>query len=188
MRFDAAVYKTILIIGAVTLAADAIWLTLRYDYHNALFAAVQKSPLVMRLLPAIGVYILLPVIIYLAAVRGAPDLQAAVTRGAVTGALLYGFYDLTNYATLRGWTLEMTLTDTAWGAILALVAYDDSAKYLSLDFAELKCIVDSTRHPAAVLLLPAVKARELINNKAKKAPLDGKTVEIDGIKYRLTPV
>ena len=73
-------------------------------------------------------------------------------------------------------------------AMLALVAYDDSAKYLSLDFAELKCIVDSTRHPAAVLLLPAVKARELINNKAKKAPLDGKTVEIDGVKYRLTPV
>ena len=76
-------------------------------------------------------------------------------------------------------------------AMLALVAYDDSAKYLSLDFAELKCIVDSTRHPAAVLLLPAVKARELINNKAApvvKAPLDGRTVEIDGVKYRLTPV
>ena len=115
MIFDAAL-KTILVIGVVTLAADAIWLTLRYDYHNALFAAVQKAPLTMRLLPAIGVYILLPVIIYLAAVRGAPDLRTAALRGAVTGALLYGFYDLTNYATLRGWTLGMTLTDTAWGA------------------------------------------------------------------------
>ena len=53
-------------------------------------------------------------------------------------------------------------------AMLALVAYDDSAKYLSLDFAELKCIVDSTRHPAAVLLLPAVKARELIEVKNER--------------------
>ena len=122
MSFDAAL-KAILIIGAATLAADVIWLTLRADYHNALFAVVQKSPLTMRLLPAIGVYTLLPVIIYLAAVRGAPDLRTAVSRGAVTGALLYGFYDLTNYATLRGWTLHMTVTDTAWGtAVCALGA------------------------------------------------------------------
>ena len=91
-------------------------------------------------------------------------------------------------ALVKEWDVEYY---PARDAMLALVAYDDSAKYLSLDFAELKCIVDSTRHPAAVLLLPAVKARELINNKAApavKAPLDGKTVEIDGIKYRLTPV
>lgn len=122
MRFDAAnAFKIILIIGAAALAADAIWLTLRFNYHNALFAAVQKAPLTMRLLPAIGVYILLPVIIYLAAVRDAPDLKTAVLRGAATGALLYGFYDLTNYATLRGWTLHMTLTDTAWGTTVCAI-------------------------------------------------------------------
>jgi len=118
MRLDALspAFKTILIIGAVTLAADIVWLTLRADYHSALFAAVQKSPLTMRLLPAIGVYILLPVIIYLAAVKGAPDMSSAALRGLTTGALLYGFYDLTNYATLTGWTATMAVTDTAWGA------------------------------------------------------------------------
>lgn len=127
MGFDAHTIKTILIIGTIALIADIMWLTLRADYHKALFEAVQKAPLTMRLLPAIGVYLLLPVIIYLAAVRGAPDLRAAALRGAASGALLYGFYDLTNYATLRGWTLTMTLTDTAWGttvcALGAAVGY-----------------------------------------------------------------
>jgi uncharacterized membrane protein len=121
MSFDAHAFKTILVIGAVALAADVVWLTLRFDYHRTLFDAVQKAPLSMRLLPAIGVYVLLPVIIYLAAVRDAPDLRSAALRGLLTGALLYGFYDLTNYATLRGWTLQMTISDTAWGATLCAI-------------------------------------------------------------------
>ena len=113
--------KTIVIIGVAALAADIIWLTLRADYHNALFASVQGSPLNVRYLPAIGVYLLLPIIVYFSAVKGAPDLRTAVLRGLSTGALLYGFYDLTNYATLKGWTLGMTLTDTAWGAVVCSI-------------------------------------------------------------------
>ena len=31
---------------------------------------------------------------------------------------MYGLYDLTNFATLKGYTLEMTLTDMAWGDFL----------------------------------------------------------------------
>jgi uncharacterized membrane protein len=114
MQKDALV--TIVVIGVIALALDAIWLTLRYNYHNALFAAIQHAPLSMRLLPAMGVYIVLPIIIYLSAVRYATSVRDAACKGAVTGALLYGFYDLTNYATLRGWTLGMTIVDTTWGA------------------------------------------------------------------------
>lgn len=116
MKFDASAMKIILVIGAVALAFDGIWLTIRSSYHRALFESVQKAPLKMRLLPAIGVYTLLPIIVYLAAVRDAPDARTAAYKGAITGALLYGFYDLTNYATLDGWTLGMTITDTLWGA------------------------------------------------------------------------
>jgi uncharacterized membrane protein len=31
---------------------------------------------------------------------------------------MYGLYDLTNYATLKGYTLEMTVVDMAWGTFL----------------------------------------------------------------------
>ena len=60
----------------------------------------------------------MPVIVYLAAVKDASSLKDAVKRGALTGFLIYAFYDLTNYATLTRWTATMTLTDTLWGTAL----------------------------------------------------------------------
>lgn len=113
--------KPYLLAGGAMLALDAVWLTLRSSYHSRLFQAVQGAPLQMRLLPAIGVYLLLPLIVVLSAVKGARSTADATRRGALTGALLYGFYDLTNYATLRGWTATMTVTDTAWGAFLCSI-------------------------------------------------------------------
>jgi len=45
---------------------------------------------------------------------------------------------------------------TAWDAILALVAYDDSAKYLDLPIDQLKMLYALTEHPACILLQTAV--------------------------------
>jgi uncharacterized membrane protein len=110
--------RTTLVLGTVLLLLDAVWLTLRSGYHETLFMAVQRAPLTLRVAPAIGVYLLLPVIIYLTALRDAKSWKDAALKGALTGALLYGFYDLTNYATLNGWTLQMSVTDTLWGTTL----------------------------------------------------------------------
>lgn len=38
--------------------------------------------------------------------------------GALFGLVLYGVYDLTNYAILARWSLAMTLLDIIWGTIL----------------------------------------------------------------------
>ncbi len=35
--------------------------------------------------------------------------------GAIYGLILYGVYDLTNYALLRAWPLSITLIDLGWG-------------------------------------------------------------------------
>jgi uncharacterized membrane protein len=94
---------------------DAAWLTLRYNYHNDLFYKIQKTDLTPRIVPAVLIYILIPIAVYLYAVRQAYTLKDAALRGAVVGFILYAFYDLTNYATLINYTLEMTLTDIAWG-------------------------------------------------------------------------
>ena len=57
----------------------------------------------------------------------------------------------------------------AWGAardaILALIAYDDIEHYFLSSYEELRLIYGLTQHPGAILLLPAVKARELIEAK-----------------------
>jgi uncharacterized membrane protein len=38
------------------------------------------------------------------------------------GALAYGTYDLTNYATLRNWNLQITLLDIVYGAFASGIA------------------------------------------------------------------
>jgi uncharacterized membrane protein len=104
-----------------TLAAmgvlDAVYLTLRLTYHQNLFQSVQGSPLTVRILPAAVVYLLLAFAIVYVAVLPARSMNEAIMRGALTGGVMYGFYDATNYATLSRWTLGMALTDTLWGTL-----------------------------------------------------------------------
>ena len=48
--------------------------------------------------------------------------QHALLFGALYGIFTYATYDLTNYATLRVWTLRLTVTDVIWGACVSGVA------------------------------------------------------------------
>jgi uncharacterized membrane protein len=53
-----------------------------------------------------------------------PALQAgsfhvAATRGALFGLATYMTYDLTNYATLKGFPLNIVIIDMIWGTILS---------------------------------------------------------------------
>ncbi len=43
-------------------------------------------------------------------------------NAAIFGAAAYGTYEFTNYATLKGWTWQMVVLDTAWGAVLTSVS------------------------------------------------------------------
>lgn len=109
-------------IGTV-IVSDAAWLTINHSYHVKLFEHIQKSPLTVRWIPAILVYILLIVAVYFFAVVEGKSISNAAIRGAVLGLAMYGLYDLTNYATLRNYTLEMTVKDMMWGTVLcSLVA------------------------------------------------------------------
>ena len=103
------------------LLMDAGWLTFRNSYHQRLFRDIQGSPLTVRVIPALLIYILLPSAVYLGALKDATSLKDAVIKSAVIGFLLYAFYDLTNYATLRGWTLGMTVIDVTWGTLLCAI-------------------------------------------------------------------
>ena len=47
---------------------------------------------------------------------------AAIAYGAMFGFFAYSTYDLSNYATLRNWTLQLTLIDIAWGTVLGALA------------------------------------------------------------------
>ena len=105
-------------VGLTILALDAAWLTFRAGYHTGLFKSVQGSPMVIRIVPAALVYVLIPVAIVYLVLDHVKTIQEAGIKGAALGAAMYGLYDLTNYATLTKWTLEMTITDILWGTFV----------------------------------------------------------------------
>ena len=47
---------------------------------------------------------------------------AAVLYGALFGFCVYAAYDITNLATLRGWSMTLSLVDLAWGAVVTSAA------------------------------------------------------------------
>ncbi|MBA3235368.1 MAG: DUF2177 family protein [Chloroflexi bacterium] len=56
------------------------------------------------------------------------DWVRALLLGAAFGFITYATYDLTNLATLRDWSLPLTLVDLAWGTVLGGVVA--TASYL----------------------------------------------------------
>lgn len=114
----------LLVLFFTLIAMDIVWLTVRRSYHESLFASIQKSPLTVRIVPAILVYVLVASALYyfVFMVGRASTSMEAGKLGALLGGSMYGLYDLTNYATLRGYTLEMTVVDTLWGMITCGVA------------------------------------------------------------------
>lgn len=49
-------------------------------------------------------------------------LGSAALSGALLGFFSYMTYDLTNQATLRNWTVQLTLLDVTWGTLLGAIS------------------------------------------------------------------
>ncbi|PKP70621.1 MAG: DUF2177 domain-containing protein [Alphaproteobacteria bacterium HGW-Alphaproteobacteria-4] len=75
----------------------------------------------LRLVPAalfyLGYVAGLVWLVSLPALRAGAPMQALI-GGAVLGALAYGTYEFTNYATLSAWHPSMVATDLIWGTVL----------------------------------------------------------------------
>ena len=53
----------------------------------------------------------------LAGIR-AGSVMVAILSGSFLGLLAYSTYEVTNFSTLKGWSLQMLLLDTLWGGVL----------------------------------------------------------------------
>ncbi len=73
----------------------------------------------LRLLPAAVFY--LAYVAGLVALVSLPALRTGspvIIPAAIIGAMAYGTYEFTNYATLKGWHPAMVATDLIWGTVL----------------------------------------------------------------------
>lgn len=106
-------------------AVDAIWLTqvgprlYRPTLDPVLAQGFNLPAAVAFYLIYVGGVLLLAI---LPTVREGGGLVQAVTTGALLGFMAYATYDLTNQATLKVWSLKITLADIAWGTFLTAIS------------------------------------------------------------------
>ncbi|KWV57716.1 hypothetical protein AS026_30925 [Rhizobium altiplani] len=69
-------------------------------------------------------------IVYFAVVPAlnAESWSTALVSGAILGLVAFGTYDMTNLATLKGWSLGVSLVDMSWGMVIT--ASSATAGYL----------------------------------------------------------
>ena len=108
----------------VMLGLDSIWLTATADpLYRAQIGALMLPA--FKPVPAIAFYRLYVVGVVVFAVLPALAVASwrfAASRGALLGCVAYATYDLTNQATLRGWSTMVTLADLMWGTTLTATA------------------------------------------------------------------
>ena len=99
---------------------DSFWLRTMYTrlYQPEIGAVLMKG---MRFGPAVAFYLLYILGMMIFAVSPAMasgKWQTALINGAMFGFFCYMTYDLTNFATLKVWSMKVTILDMIWGTIL----------------------------------------------------------------------
>jgi len=116
MAYLIAYLVCILVMGGL----DFLWLsnTSIPLYHRDLGPLLADNP---NMTVAVIFYLIFIVGILIFAVRPAlasGDWRTAALYGALFGFFSYATYDLTNFATMKVWTLRVTVLDIAWGTFL----------------------------------------------------------------------
>lgn len=121
-------YATALVVMGVL---DGLWLgVVARDFYRQELGELM-APAVLKA-PAALFYFAYPAgLVALALQPLPPSASAAGGRAALFGLIAYATYDLTNLATLRGWSWKLSLVDMAWGAVASAVA--GTAAYLAMD-------------------------------------------------------
>ena len=110
--------NTFIISSALLVAIDAIYLYLvgKPVFEKAVFA-IQKSPLVAKMPPAVFTYVLMAVILnyFIISVNKTPF------DAFILGFCTYGIFDFTNLAIFKNYYFKTAIIDTLWGAILFFI-------------------------------------------------------------------
>jgi len=103
------------------LVLDGLWLgvLMAPTYRALLGSLMLDQPL---LAPAAVFYLLYVAGCVVFVVLPASTWQRAARLGALLGLVAYGTYDLSNWATLHGWSAQLALMDMAWGTLATGIA------------------------------------------------------------------
>ena len=104
---------------------DYFWLSNMLGFYLAqLGDLARKEQGVFQLYPApvLVVYLVLAMGLVIFVLPQSQTLVQALAYGGAFGLVIYRVYDMTNLATLHGYTWRLSLVDIAWGTVLNAVA------------------------------------------------------------------
>ncbi|MDS9949455.1 MAG: DUF2177 family protein, partial [Planktomarina sp.] len=118
------IFATFLSVTSVFLFIDIIWLSQSFSYfYQPNIGDLLREDVI--LLPAALFYIIYPLGVTILVVL--PSLKKGLSKaiffnGFVLGFVAYGTYNLTNMATLQGWSASVVVVDMIWGGVLTGVS------------------------------------------------------------------
>lgn len=118
------IFATFLSVTSVFLFIDIIWLSQSFSYfYQPNIGDLLREDVI--LLPAVLFYIIYPLGVTILVVL--PSLKKGLSKaiffnGFVLGFVAYGTYNLTNMATLQGWSASVVVVDMIWGGVLTGVS------------------------------------------------------------------
>ena len=110
--------------AGVYIAGDMTWVTLT---SGPIYRPVLGHLMADRIDVGAAVAFYIVYLVGMLTFAIAPCLHAvawrpALWRGALLGLVAYGTYDLTNQGTLRNWSVNVSLIDMVWGAVITGLA------------------------------------------------------------------
>ncbi|MFH2020419.1 MAG: DUF2177 family protein [archaeon] len=112
-------FLSYILIIVFTLVIDLVYLSfLMKGFYDAQLIPFERT---IRIIPALLVWILIPLGVIIFVLPRSKELKKTVFFGAVYGFIVYGVYDLTNYAILEQWPIVMTIADIIWGTALCSI-------------------------------------------------------------------
>ena len=115
---------TFLSVTTIFLLIDIIWLSQSFSYiYQPNIGELLRENIII--FPAILFYIIYP--LGATILVALPSLEKVLSRtifinGFVLGVIAYGTYNLTNMATLEGWSAKVVIIDMIWGGFLTGVS------------------------------------------------------------------
>ena len=110
----------ITILSLIMAFIDYFYLSAMGSFFNTIVTSIQGSPLKLKLLPTVIVYMFLVFQLYYFTIIGSngKDFFKTILDAFLLGASTYGIYEYTNKAIFNKWTYAATLYDTVWGGVL----------------------------------------------------------------------
>ena len=118
------IFATFLSVTGVFLFIDVIWLSQSFSYfYQPNIGDLLREDVI--LFPAALFYLIYPlgitVLVVLPLLKKGL-LKTIFLKGFVLGFVAYGTYNLTNMATLKGWSASVVIVDMIWGGVLTGVS------------------------------------------------------------------